>query len=222
MRLYTEDQLFEICQYVAEKACANSLSERWVKEECKSVGGTVIEIEDEFIKSDVENDVDHIQLTTEKFFIPTVVIDQIIEKQFETYGQGLMENLEQKFHYGKGFGDALVIVSDYFESVENCKNVLKSDVEETAERYLKKNGRLLDFQRAVELNDHHSIYSMMEDFVDNQLSSLKFNLPDHYQGELNTERIKAYRFEAEKWKLHEDSVGKIFCAGADWYKSKCE
>ena len=53
------------------------------------------------------------------------------------------------------------------------------------------------------------------------LQLISVPLLDHYEGELNTERIKAYRFEAEKWNLHEDSIGKIFCAGADWYKSKC-
>lgn len=53
------------------------------------------------------------------------------------------------------------------------------------------------------------------------LHSVSVPLPDHYAGELNTERIKAYRFEAEKYHIHEDTVGKIWCAGADWYKSKC-
>ena len=53
------------------------------------------------------------------------------------------------------------------------------------------------------------------------LHSVSVSFPDHYVGELNAERIKAYRFEAEKYYIEEGTVGKIFCAGANWYKSKC-
>jgi len=44
-------------------------------------------------------------------------------------------------------------------------------------------------------------------------------LPDHYAGKKNARRIKAWRFESEKYNIDEETVGKIFNAGADWYKS---
>ena len=48
------------------------------------------------------------------------------------------------------------------------------------------------------------------------------SLPDHYAGELNTERIKAYRLLHEQYNLEEGTVRDIFCKGADWYKQKVE
>jgi hypothetical protein len=48
------------------------------------------------------------------------------------------------------------------------------------------------------------------------------SLPDHYAGELNTERIKAYRLLHEQYNLEEGTVRDIFCKGADWYKQKAE
>ena len=39
---------------------------------------------------------------------------------------------------------------------------------------------------------------------------------DIYAGELNTERIKAYRKLYELYNLEETTIAKIFCAGADW------
>ena len=86
--------------------------------------------------------------------------------------------------------------------------------------YIKETGRVA-FLDENKLDDRYVEWlenQVMNNFV---LDLVSVPLPDHYEGELNTERIKAYRFEAEKWNLHEDSIGKIFCAGADWYKSKC-
>ena len=48
------------------------------------------------------------------------------------------------------------------------------------------------------------------------------SLPDHYAGELNTERIKAYRLLHEQYNLEEGTVRDIFCKGADWYKEQCQ
>ena len=48
------------------------------------------------------------------------------------------------------------------------------------------------------------------------------SLPDHYSGELNTERIKAYRLLHEHYNIEEGTVRDIFCKGADWYKQKAE
>lgn len=47
------------------------------------------------------------------------------------------------------------------------------------------------------------------------------SLPDHYAGELNTKRIKAYRLLHEQYNLEEGTVRDIFCKGADWYKEQC-
>ena len=47
------------------------------------------------------------------------------------------------------------------------------------------------------------------------------SLPDHYAGQLNTERIKAYRLLHEQYNLEEGTVRDIFCKGADWYKEQC-
>jgi len=62
MKLYTEKQLLDICKSVAEKACANSLDENWVKEECEYYGYTKIEIDMNTIHHDIEND--HIKTIT--------------------------------------------------------------------------------------------------------------------------------------------------------------
>ena len=48
------------------------------------------------------------------------------------------------------------------------------------------------------------------------------SLPDHYAGELNTKRIKAYRLLHEQYNLDEGTVRDIFCKGADWYKEQCQ
>lgn len=48
------------------------------------------------------------------------------------------------------------------------------------------------------------------------------SLPDHYAGELNTERIKAYSLLHEQYNLEEGTVRDIFCKGADWYKEQCQ
>lgn len=46
--------------------------------------------------------------------------------------------------------------------------------------------------------------------------------PDHYAGELNTKRIKAYKALHEQYNLEEGTVRDIFCKGADWYKEQLE
>lgn len=48
------------------------------------------------------------------------------------------------------------------------------------------------------------------------------SLPDHYAGELNTNRIKTYRMLNEQYNLGEGTVRDIFCKGADWYKEQCQ
>ena len=48
------------------------------------------------------------------------------------------------------------------------------------------------------------------------------SLPNHYAGELNTKRIKAYRLLHEQYNLEEGTVRDIFCKGADWYKDQIE
>lgn len=45
-------------------------------------------------------------------------------------------------------------------------------------------------------------------------------LPDHYEGELNRKRIKAYKALHEQYNLEESTVRNIFCKGADWYKEE--
>ena len=52
--------------------------------------------------------------------------------------------------------------------------------------------------------------------------SVSKSLPDHYAGELNTKRIKAYRLLHEQYNLEEGTVRDIFCKGADWYKEQCQ
>ena len=56
MKLYTEEQLFDICQSVAEKMCANSLQEESVIEKCKYYGHSKIEIDIETIKELMDDD----------------------------------------------------------------------------------------------------------------------------------------------------------------------
>ncbi len=58
MKLYTEEQLLEICKSVAEKACAGSLSDEWVKDQCDYYGYSKIEIDIDInaFKKDVEDD----------------------------------------------------------------------------------------------------------------------------------------------------------------------
>ena len=50
MKLYTEEQLFDICQSVAEKMCANSLPRESVIDKCKYYGHSKNEIDIESIK----------------------------------------------------------------------------------------------------------------------------------------------------------------------------
>ena len=47
------------------------------------------------------------------------------------------------------------------------------------------------------------------------------SLPDHYAGQLNIDRIKAYRLLHKQYNLEEGTVRDIFCKGADWYKEQC-
>ena len=56
MKLYTEEQLLDICKSVAEKACANSLDEDWIKDKCEYYGYSKIEIDINTINDDIEND----------------------------------------------------------------------------------------------------------------------------------------------------------------------
>ena len=56
MKLYTEEQLFDICQSVAEKMCANSLPEESIIEKCKYYGYSKIEIDIDTIKELMDND----------------------------------------------------------------------------------------------------------------------------------------------------------------------
>ena len=62
MKLYTEEQLLDICKSVAEKACANGLDEEWIKDKCEDYGYSKIEVTDpltlEFLMED--NNVDTI------------------------------------------------------------------------------------------------------------------------------------------------------------------
>jgi hypothetical protein len=44
---------------------------------------------------------------------PQDIYDKIIEKQDERYGDGLMDNLNNKGSYAKGAGDALEIIENY-------------------------------------------------------------------------------------------------------------
>ena len=48
------------------------------------------------------------------------------------------------------------------------------------------------------------------------------SLPDHYAGDLNTKRIKAYKMLAEQYRVDESTVRDCFCKGADWYKEQCQ
>ena len=56
MKLYTEEQLLDICQSVAEKACANSLSKSFIKDSCDYYGYSKIEIDLDTIKHFIDDD----------------------------------------------------------------------------------------------------------------------------------------------------------------------
>ena len=56
MKLYTEEQLFDICQSLAEKMCANALPEEVIIENCKYYGHSKIEIDIETIKGLMDDD----------------------------------------------------------------------------------------------------------------------------------------------------------------------
>lgn len=45
---------------------------------------------------------------------------------------------------------------------------------------------------------------------------------DIYSGELNEERIKAYKHLAEAYNVSESTIRNIFCLGADWALQKVE
>lgn len=56
MKLYTEEQLFNICQSVAEKMCANSLPQESIIEKCKYYGYSKIEIDNDTIQNLMNDD----------------------------------------------------------------------------------------------------------------------------------------------------------------------
>ena len=56
MKLYTEEKLFNICQSVAEKMCANSLPIESIIDKCKYYGHSKIEIDIETIKELMNDD----------------------------------------------------------------------------------------------------------------------------------------------------------------------
>lgn len=57
MELYTKEQLLDICQSVAEKACANSLPAEWVKENCEYYGWTKLHTDiTKSMQSDIDDD----------------------------------------------------------------------------------------------------------------------------------------------------------------------
>ena len=56
MKLYTEEQLLDICQSVAEKFVADSLSTESVKEKVNYYGYSKIEIDIETIEDKLNND----------------------------------------------------------------------------------------------------------------------------------------------------------------------
>ena len=56
MKLYTEEQLFDICQSVTEKMCATSLPKESVIEKCKYYGYSKIEIDIDTIQKLMEDD----------------------------------------------------------------------------------------------------------------------------------------------------------------------
>lgn len=47
-------------------------------------------------------------------------------------------------------------------------------------------------------------------------------LPDHYEGQLNTDRITTYLKLEEQYNLQTGTIRDIFCKGADWYKEQCQ
>jgi len=44
-------------------------------------------------------------------------------------------------------------------------------------------------------------------------------LPDIYEGELNSKRIATYTKQSELYDAPVSTISEVFCAGADWYKS---
>ena len=56
MKLYTEEQLFDICQSVAEKMCANSFPTESIIDKCLYYGYSKIEIDINTIKDLMDDD----------------------------------------------------------------------------------------------------------------------------------------------------------------------
>lgn len=50
--------------------------------------------------------------------------------------------------------------------------------------------------------------------------NLKNKNTNHYEGQLNIDRIKAYKKLAKEYNISELTVGLIFCKGIDWYIAK--
>jgi hypothetical protein len=65
----------------------------------------------------------------------------------------------------------------------------------TPEQYLKENKKLANFERAVVLNDLQSIYSIMEDFADSEVSKKQVVGSEEWKQDLHdkTKEIKKYR-----------------------------
>ena len=63
MKLYTEKQLLDICQSVAEKACANSLPESFIKDSCDYYGHSKLHLVG-FTEQDFQDLMDDDDITT--------------------------------------------------------------------------------------------------------------------------------------------------------------
>lgn len=75
--------------------------------------------------------------------------------------------------------------------------------------------------QSSEIPDQNRRY-LMDEMKALVLSHVSKSLPDHYAGELNTKRIKAYKVLHEQYNLEKGTVRDIFCKGADWYKEQCQ
>lgn len=93
---------------------------------------------------------------------------------------------------------------------------------ETFEKALKAH-KIIRYQQHFE--------AVIQSYLEIENQSKAENLPDHYAGKLNTERIKAYLLLYEQYKVEESTVRsgifsstvrEIFCSGADWYKKQCQ
>lgn len=131
MKLYTEEQLFDICQSVAEKMCANSLPKEVIINKCRHYGNSKIEIDNESINGVINNiDDDTIHQVVFKTNTEEANMKPIVTS---SAARGMSIELKARMKLGQpindyigGFNEAIEYAVSLVEKYEKGKGLFQS------------------------------------------------------------------------------------------------